>query len=242
MRTVWWIARRELQSFLHTWSGYVIVAALLSLHGVWFNVVVLRGEQTSFQAMEGFFFHSSGFVAAVSVLLSMRLFAEEKQTGTYMQLLLSPAHEWQIVLGKFVGGYMFLCLYLACTLCMPLLITVHGTVSLGHVVVGYGGLMLISAATMAVGTLASMLAPSQLLAAVTGAVMVTLFFVCWMIARKVEGALGDFIGFLDFMDLHYRSFSRGIIKLSSTVYYLSVTYGALLLAVSVMAARRWREG
>lgn len=234
------IARRELYAYLRSPLGYCIVAAVLCLHGLLFNVLWMDGERLSYDVLEGFFYQSSGFVATVAVLLSMRLFAEERQTGTEVLLLKSPTPEWAIVAGKFLGAFAFLGLYIALTAYMPLLVLVNGKVTLGHVVAGYFGLFLLGAACLALGTLASALVASQLLAAVLGAALVVVAFACWIIAKKVEGGLGDVIGYLDFMDSHYRSFSRGILKVSSIVYYASVTYAALLAAASVLAARRWR--
>ena len=234
------IARRELYAYLRSPLGYCIVAAVLCLHGLLFNVLWMDGERLSYDVLEGFFYQSSGFVATVAVLLSMRLFAEERQTGTEVLLLKSPTPEWAIVAGKFLGGFAFLCLYIALTAYMPLLVLVNGKVTLGHVVAGYFGLVLLGAACMALGTLASALVSSQLLAAVLGAALTVALFACWIIAKKVEGGLGDVIGYLDFMDSHYRSYSRGIVKVSSIVYYASVTYVSLLAATAVLSARRWR--
>lgn len=240
MRAVLLIARRELYAYLRSPLGYCIVAAVLCLHGLLFNVLWMDGERLSYEVLEGFFYQSSGFVATVAVLLAMRLFAEERQTGTEVLLLKSPTPEWQVVAGKFLGAFVFLCGYIALTAYMPLLVLVNGKVTLGHVVAGYGGLLLLGAAVLAVGTLASSLVSSQLLAAVLGAALTVALFACWIIARKVEGGLGDVIGYLDLMDSHYRSFSRGIVKVSSVVYFAAVTYVALLAATSVLAARRWR--
>lgn len=234
------LARRELYGYLRSPLGYSIVAAVLCLHGLLFNVLWMDGERLSYDVLEGFFYQSSGFVATVAVLLSMRLFAEERQTGTEVLLLKSPAPEWQLVAGKFLGAYVFLCGYIALTAYMPLLVLVNGKVTLGHVAAGYGGLLLLGAAVMALGAFASSLVASQLLAAVLAAAITVAFFSCWMIARKVEGGLGGIVGYLDFMDSHYRSFSRGIVKLSSVVYFLSVVYAALLAATATLAARRWR--
>lgn len=240
MNNVVLIARRELSSFLLSSLGYWVVAAVLCLHGVWFNAIVMQGEKPSSQVVEGFFFHSSGFVATIAVLISMRLFAEEKQNGTIVLLQTSPASEVEVVLGKFFGALAFLCGYLALTFFMPLLVLVNGKISGGHLVAGYVGLVLLGGAILAIGTFASSLVSSQLLAAVLGGVFAMFLFAAWMVARKVDGPLGDVIGYLDVMDKHYRSFSRGIIKLSSVTYYLSLTWTALLAATLVLASRRWR--
>ncbi|HUS23898.1 MAG TPA: ABC transporter permease [Candidatus Binatia bacterium] len=240
MSSIALIARRELYGYLRSPLGYCIVAAVLCLHGLLFNVLWMDGERPSYDVLQGFFYQSSGFVAAVAVLLAMRLFAEERQTGTEVLLLKSPVPEWQIVLGKFAGAYVFLCGYVLLTAYMPLLVLVNGKVTGGHVAAGYGGLLLLGAAVMALGTFASSLVSSQLLAAVLGGALTITGFACWIIARKVSGGIGGFVGYLDFMESHYLSFSRGIVKFSSIVYWLSVTYVALLAATASLAARRWR--
>lgn len=240
MSAAWWIARREWNSFLQTPLGYWVAAAVLFLHGLWFHVVVMRGEQSSFKVVEGFFFHSSGFVAVFAVLTSMRLIAEERQSGTLVLLQTSPVREGHLVFGKFLGGLAFLTLYIGLSGYMPLLVVVHGKVALGHLLAGYLGLWLLGAAVMAIGTFASSLASSQLLSAVIAGVITMAFFVCWMVARKVEGTLGDLVGYLDFMDLHFRPFSRGVVQSSAIVYFLSLTWLWLLAATALMSARRWR--
>ena len=126
------IARRELYAYLRSPLGYCIVAAVLCLHGLLFNVMWMDGEKLSYDVLEGFFYQSSGFVATVAVLLSMRLFAEERQTGTEVLLLKSPTPEREIVAGKFLGGFVFLCGYIALTSYMPLLVLVNGKVTLGR--------------------------------------------------------------------------------------------------------------
>lgn len=240
MGTIGAIAHREWNAFVSSSWGYWVMASMLFLHGLWFHVVVMRGEQTSYEVLEGFFFHSSGFIAAMGVFASMRLLAEEKQNGTLVLLETSPASEWQIVTGKFFGAWGFLCAYLFLTTYMPLLIAVNGHVQIGHVFAGYLGLLGLGGAVVAIGTFASSLASNQLLAAVLGGVLTMALFMAWMVARKVDGPLGTFVGQLDLMDQHYRSFSRGAVQLSSLVYFASLIYAALWGATTALAARRWR--
>ena len=239
MNTITWIARREFRAFLLSPLGYGIAAAVLCLHGLFFNVTLMQGEYTSYAVIEGFFYQSAGFVAAVGVLLSMRLFAEERQTGSILLLLTSPATEWQLVAGKFLGAYLFLCLYLLLSTYMPGLVMIHGQITPGHLFAGYLGLALLGAVVIALGTLASALVSSQLLAAVLAAVMVSILFICWFVGGAVEGVLGHAIAYLDLMVQHHLSFARGIIKLSSLVYELSLCYLALLGASLVLLLQRW---
>jgi len=240
MTTAWLVAKRELHGYLMSPLGYVIVAAILLIDGLLFNGFAMGGERLSYAVLEMFFYFLSGTTMVASIFITMRLFAEERQTGTLTLLQTSPAAEWQLVLGKFIGAYLFLLLLTALTLYMPLLVLVNGKVTWGHVLVGYLGLALLGAACVAIGTLASSLAPSQILAAVLSGVIIVALLVMWMVARKVSGPVGAVVGYLSLFDKHYQPFSRGIIKSETIVFFLTLTYAALVAATAVLGGRRWR--
>jgi ABC-2 type transport system permease protein len=234
------IARRELVSYLMSMSGWLIVGLVLLVQGLLFNALAMTGEKKSFDVVQLFFYFSSATTMVAAVFISMRLFAEEKQLGTLVLLETSPVPEWQIVFGKWLGGWIFLCIILVLSLYMPLLVLVNGKITAGHLVAGYLGLALLGAACVAIGALASSLAMNQVVAAVIAGAAIVSLIAAWMLARKIEGPLGDVIGYLDLFDKHLRSFTRGTIKLGSVVYYASLTYAALLATTAVVGARRWR--
>jgi len=240
VNAVWLVARRELHGYLLSPLGYVIVAVILLVNGLLFNGVAMGGERLSYEVLHLFFFFSSGTTMVASVFITMRLFAEERQTGTLVLLQTSPATEWQLVLGKFTGAYLFLLLLTLLTLYMPLLVLVNGKVTWGHLWTGYAGLALLGAACIAIGTLASALAPNQILAAVISGAMIVALLVMWMLARQMEGAVGDVVTHLSLFDRHFQPFSRGILKSDAVVYYLSLTYAALMASTAVLGGRRWR--
>jgi ABC-2 type transport system permease protein len=234
------IARRELVGYFRSMSGWLILAVLLLLDGLAFNAFAMGGEKKSFEVVQSFFYWHSGATMVAAVFIAMRLFAEEKQTGTILLLESSPVREGQVVLGKFLGAWAFLLIFLALSLYMPILIAVNGKVTAGHLFAGYLGLALLGAACIAIGTFASSVAPDQVLAAILSGGIIVALVIAWLVARTVEGTLGDVLGFLDLFDKHYRSFSRGVVKLSSVVYYLSLTYMFLLATTAVLGSRRWR--
>ncbi|HEY5283097.1 MAG TPA: ABC transporter permease subunit, partial [Polyangia bacterium] len=168
MTATWLIARRELGAYLRTMSGYVIAAVVLFVDGILFNVRALGSQQDrlSTEVLSQFFENSSGLVMAAAVFLSMRLLAEERQNGSMVLLASSPVRERDIILGKFLSAFIFLSLITLAGLFMPMLIMVNGKLSVGHVAAGYLGLLLLGSAALAIGTLGSTLARSQLLAAI----------------------------------------------------------------------------
>jgi ABC-2 type transport system permease protein len=234
------IARRELHGYLSSMTGWLILALVLLADGLLFNAVALTGEKKSFDVLQLFFYFSSGTTMVASVFIAMRLYAEERQQGTMVLLESAPLPESVVVLGKFMGAWSFLLLLLLLSGYLPALVVINGKVTLGHVFAGYAGLALLGAACIAIGALASSLARNQILAAVLAGAIIVALLLSWTLARKIEGAAGDVVGFLDLFDQHYRSFSRGTIKLSSVAYYCALTYGASLATTAVLAARRWR--
>jgi ABC-2 type transport system permease protein len=222
-------------------SGYVIIAAVLAVDGLLFNAYALGGAgKRSSEVLSLFFYFSSGTTLVASIFISMRLLAEERQAGTLALLYSSPVKDSEIVLGKFLSGLAFLGLLTALTFYMPLLILVHGKISLGHVFAGYLGLMLLGSASLAIGTFGSALAKNQVVAAIGSACILVSLLVSWLLARVTERPFSDVFSALALWQQHFVPFQGGVIHLRDVVYYLAVSYVALFAATRVIEARRWR--
>jgi ABC-2 type transport system permease protein len=242
MTAIWLIARRELGAYLRTWSGYVIAAAALLVQGILFNAIALGSEHSrlSTEVLSMFFWTYSGAIMTASVLLSMRLLAEERQMGTVVLLASSPVREREIVLGKFLSAIVFLILITLPSVFMPLLILVNGKLSVGHVAAGYLGLFLLGSASLAIGTLGSTLARSQLLAVIISGAMLVGMILLHPLGSLTQRPLDEVLFALGIWHKHFPPFQSGMIHLRDVVYYLAVTYFALFVATRVLEARRWR--
>jgi len=235
------VVRRELAAYLRSPMGYIIVAAVLCIDGLLFNALALGGTpKLSSEVLEKFFEFSSGLTMISSVLLSMRLLAEERQTGTLTLLLTSPIRDSEIVIGKFLSALIFFCLMILLSLYMPFLIFVNGKVSVGHILGGYLGLTLLGSASLAIGLFGSALAKSQIIAAVTSAALVVALLIFWMLALVTDAPFRDVAAYLALHGKHFLPFQQGVLNTRDVIYYLSVTYVFLLLTTHVLQARRWR--
>jgi ABC-2 type transport system permease protein len=222
-------------------TGYIIAAAVLLIDGLLFNAFALGGpDKMSAEVLSLFFYFSSGTTIIASVFISMRLLAEERQTGTLVLLTSSPVHDWEIVLGKFLSAFVFLGLITLVTVYMPALIFVNGKISAGHLVAGYLGLLLLGGATIAIGTFGSALARTQVLAAIFTGCMVVALIVCWLLARVTERPFTDVFVAMALHGKHFPPFQAGAVHIRDIGYYLMVVYLALFSATRVMEARRWR--
>jgi ABC-2 type transport system permease protein len=235
------IARRELAAYLRSPGGYVIVAATLLVNGLLFNTRALGGgARLSSQVLEHFLRDASGTTTVAAVLLAMRLFAEERQSGSLVLLYTSPVRDAEMVLGKFLAGLLFLSALVLMSLYLPALIFVNGKVSLGHIAGGYLGLLLVGAASLSLGLLGSALARNQLVAGILAALFIFVLFLSWHLSRVVPPPLGTVIAHFSMYEKHFFPFMRGLVQLSDLVYYLSVIYLGLLASVRAIQNERWR--
>jgi ABC-2 type transport system permease protein len=234
--------RRELAAYLRSPVGYLVAAAVLLLDGLLFYAQALgpsAGERLSGEVLAGFFYNASGLTAVAAVVLSVRLIAEERQTGTQVLLNTSPLHDREIVLGKFLSALVFLTGITLLTLYMPLLVVVNGKVSLGQILVGYLGLTLLGAATLAIGVFATALTRHQLVAAATGAALTGTMFLLWPLSMVVDPPVSRVFAALALHGRHFVGFQAGLLHSRDVVYYLAVTYFFLLAAIKVMEVKRW---
>jgi len=234
------IARRELYAYMRSPLGSAIIAAALLVDGILFYYASLDPKKLSAQLLAQFFYDSTAATMGAGLLLSMRLLAEERQSGTITLLNTAPIKDRDIVLGKFISSFGMLTLLNLLTLYMPLMVYVRGKVSVGHIVVGYTGLILFGAAVTAIGLFASSLARSQVVAVIIGAVMVAAFVLLWVVARAVDPPFNTFFASLALHNENYRPFMIGTLQFDRVAYYVLITYFFLLAATKVLEARRWR--
>ena len=240
MRNALLVARRELGGYFRSPMGYVIAAIVLFVNGLWFNSDYVAGGPAKLSAdvLRGFFAVAALMAMIAGLLLSMRLFAEEKQLGTLTLLLTAPIREAEIVLGKFLSALAFLLVITLLSLYMPALIFVNGKVSLGHIAGGYFGLMLLGAIALAVGLFASVIAPNQVVAAVSGGAIMAAIYWGFQGAAVAEEPFRDILAYLS--PHRHLQWQNGVINSKDVVYYVSMTYFFLLLTTHVLQARRWR--
>jgi ABC-2 type transport system permease protein len=241
MRGMMLVARRELAAYFNSYWGWVVIAVILLIDGLLFNAMAMGDKpKYSSDVIQEFFWGSFGCTVIASLPVTMRLFAEEKQTGTMVLLDSAPLSRWQLLGGKYVSALLVMAVLVLSTFYMPALVFVNGKVSYGHIFAGYLGLMLVAAAATAVGTLGSAISRHQIVAFVISTLLLAFLVLAWLLARVADPPLKEVLSYLSFYDQHFRGFGEGKVSTESVVYFLSVTFVSLLLASRFLAARRWR--
>ena len=231
------IAWKETKSYFGTPAAYVVGAMFLALTGVFFVSEITAPFAEA--DVRGIVDWASFFIIFLAPLLTMRLLAEEQKLGTLELLLTSPVRDWEVVIGKYLASLLILAAILAATLYYVLLLYVFGSPDTGPILSGYFGLLLYGAAALAIGLLGSSLSGNQIVAAVVGIAILLMLSYVDRIGELVEGVVRQIVEGMS-MNSHIVDFTRGVIDLSSVVYFLSLTAVFVFLAIRSLETRRWR--
>jgi ABC-2 type transport system permease protein len=240
MKQVLLIARRDFQAYFNTKWGYAILAVALLINGLMFNALAMKDTaQYSADILEKFFEYSFGITCFAAVILTMRLFSEERATGTMVLLDTAPVRDVQVVLGKFLAGFTLVAILLGLSVYMPAMIFINGKVSIGHICSGYIGLLLVGATVVAIGTWGSALTRVQFAGGAIAGVVTVLLLLMWLIGAISDPPLDELTAYMSLFDKHFQPFMQGRVNTQSIVFYLSLSFAFLLLAVRSLRGRRW---
>lgn len=243
------IARREWLGYIYSPVTLVVLAVFLALLGYSFwllvEVLALRGESDG--SVLGLFFGGTFLfwlnVLVVTALLGMRLFAEERQRGSIELLMTLPVDEWQVVVGKFLGGLgLYASFWLPTTVYLVLLrsIAAEGRApDLLPVLAGYGGTLLMGASAVAIALVVTITIRSQLLAALLAFGVLTLLLLGGALSDLLlrHGVVGELLGYCNWFR-HMEDFGRGIVDSRTVVLHATIVGGALFVATKLLSTRR----
>jgi ABC-2 type transport system permease protein len=242
MSPTYTIAKRELRSYFDSPLAYVVICLSLLMLGV--AVFIWPGKFWQVdRATLGSMFDAIpvGLVLLIVPVITMRLVAEEKRSGTLEMLITLPVRDSEVILGKFLGAFGLVLVLIVSTALYPLLMFKYwhlGALDGGPVMSGYFGLILFGAATVSLGLLISSLTDSQVIAFfLTFFVLGMLYFV-GELAAYVPNVLGTVFRELSFRE-HFGSFQRGLIDWRDVIFFFSCAVLALLLAFRSLESRKW---
>ncbi len=177
----------------------------------------------------------------LSPALTMRLWAEEKRSGTIEFLLTLPVTDWQIVLAKFLGSLAFLFISLLLTITLPISVSMIGNVDLGPVIGGYVGALFLGGAYLALGLFISSLTKNQIIAFVLGLMACFLAFIIGANFVLI-GAPQFAVPVMKFLGLgsHFYNVAKGVIDTKDIIYYGSFIFIFLWLNAKMIESRGWK--
>ena len=257
MRNIWTICRKELRSYFSSPIAYLLLTMFAFVFGWFFWNVLgyfiqmgmasqMRGQMYPLNVNEEVIrplLQNIGVVGLFFIpLITMRLFAEEKRTGTIELLATSPISDLQIILGKWLAAML---LYGAMLLISALnfaFLFRYGNPDWKPLLIGYLGLYLQAGALLAIGTFISTLTKNQIIA---GAVTFAACLMLWILEWASGGGYdtGTWTQVLSYMSVitHYESFAKGMLSSKDAIYYVTMIFLGLFLTARSLESLRWRS-
>ncbi len=251
---VWPIFKKELLLYFTSPVAYVVFTIFLLIVGYFFYSIFAFFSMASMQAamnpafardlnvtdgvMRPLFSNVSVILLLLMPIVTMRLFAEERKSGTIELLLTYPVRDGAVLIGKYLAAFALYGVMLAATLLYPAIVLYFARLEWGPLLTGYLGLVLLGGTFLAVGLLSSSLTENQIVAAIsTFGVLLILWVINWS-ADYAGGLTGKILSHLSIIE-HFESFSKGVLDTRDVIYYVNFMILALFLTLRSLEARRW---
>jgi ABC-2 type transport system permease protein len=251
---VWPIFKKELLLYFTSPVAYVVFTIFLLIVGYFFYSIFAFFSMASMQAamnpafardlnvtdgvMRPLFSNISVILLLLMPIITMRLFAEERKSGTIELLLTYPVRDGAVLIAKYLAAFALYGAMLALTLLYPAIVLYFARLEWGPILTGYLGLVLMGGAFLAVGLLCSSLTENQIVAAISTFGVLLIFWVINWSADFAGGAAGRILSHLSIVE-HLESFTKGVIDTRDVVYYVNFVILALFLTLRSLEARRW---
>ncbi len=255
MRNVWIICRKELGSYFVSPIAYILLTMFAVVSGFFFwnalEVFILMGMEMQMrgqmypmnlneEVIRPLLSNTSVIGLFFVPMITMRLFAEEKRSGTIELLATSPVRDFEIIFGKWLAALLlYACMLLFTALNFSFLFR-YGNPDWKPLAIGYLGLLLQAGGLLAIGTFISTLTKNQIIAgAVTFGVCLLLWVLEWVSGYETA-AWAKVLGYMSVVT-HFESFAKGVLDIKDAVFYLTVIFVGLFFTARSMESLRWRS-
>ena len=223
MRQIKNIFIKEFRSYFVSPIAYIVISVFLLVTGWFFFVSFFLFDQAD---LRNFFVLLPIIFSFVVPAITMRLFSEELNMGSYEILLTLPVTYRDVILGKFLASVAFIAAMMLPTLAYPITISFIGQIDWGPVAGGYIGSIMLGAAFSAIGLFASSLTRNQIIAFIIGLVIC---FALTLIDKMLFFFPQSLLGIFEYLgaDFHFQNISKGIIDSRDILYFLSVSFVGL---------------
>ncbi len=246
MLNIYRIFRKELGTYFNSPQAYIFLIVFLIVGpALFFNFAGQGFFKARFAALHGFFEFIPWLFLFLCPAIAMRIWSEEKRSGTEELLMTMPVRDWEAVLGKFFSTvFLLLC---ALVLTLTLVYVVHHfadpatPVDYGPIICGYIGALLMGSAILAIGCWASSITVNQIVALiVTCVVTFCLILISHpTLANLLPTGVYNVVAQFGLMT-HFASMYRGVLDLKDVVYYVAVIIFFLFLNVRTIESRKWK--
>ncbi len=232
------IFKKEFKSYFASPTAYVLIGLFVLLSSIIFYINLSQATaEYNYLNLN----YMSLFLILIIPILTMKILADERKSGTEVLLITSPTSITSIVIGKYLAAFSVFLVMTVITFIYPIIISALGEPAMAEIIGGYVGFILLGASFIAFGVFASSLTESQIIAAIVSIVALLIMWLLQGIAPSLGGIWSDI---LNWFSLYSRTedLYAGILSLKSIVYYLSFSAIFVFLAIRVIEKRRWSKG
>ncbi len=230
------IIRKEIDYYFNSPMAYIILFLTITTFNVFFYLIIDHNKEATlddvFRLMEFLFLF-------IIPLLSMRVFAEEKENGTMEFLMTTPTSNTMIVLGKYLGVLTFYSLIILTTLTYYFILAIFSSIGFVEAMTGYFGLWLEGAMFIAIGVFFSSLSSNQIIAGLLAYCGIFFLYFCSTLEKYVQGGAKTFLHYMSSLK-HAENFAVGVVALSDLVYYVTGIILFIILTRISIEQRIWR--
>lgn len=255
MRNVWIIWQKELRSYFVSPIAYLLLAMFAVIFGFFFWNIVgyfvftgmesqMRGEMFPMNINEQVIRPLLSNVGVIGLffipMITMRLFSEEKRSGTIELLVTSPVRDGEIILGKWLAALSLYGVLLLLTALNFVFLFKYGNPDWKPLAIGYLGLLLQAGSLLAIGMFISTLTKNQIIAgAATFGVCLLLWVLEWVSGYETA-TWAQVLSYLSVVT-HIGSFSKGLLDSKDAVYYVTLTFLGIFFTARSLESLRWRS-
>ena len=238
MRNVATLTKRELIAYFLSPIAYIILTVFILLSGYVFFEILTRSQVAEMAGIIGFM---GWILLSVSPMLTMRLFADEFQSGTIETLMTAPVTTLEVVRSKYLASLVFLLAMIVPTMVYAAVLFAFGTPDPGPILAGYFGLFLLGAFYLAVGMVASACVRTQISAAVlTFVVLLLMWIMGFLVPRDAVDSFSKALRYISFTGHFFEGFTKGIIDTRDVFYFVTTSLFCIFLTTVIVTVRRWR--
>lgn len=238
MKNIITIFKKELSAYFNSPLAYIFVAIFLIVSNwLFFQNFYLFGQAN----MRNYFVLLPWIFLFLAPAMTMRIWAEEKKTGTIEILLTLPVKDWEVVSAKFFSSIAFLSFVLLLSLTIPFTISRLGNLDWGPVIGGYVGAILMGGAYLSLGLFISSLTKNQIIAFLISLSFCFIVFIIGaeFVLERVSGLLAPLFQYLG-IGFHFENIGKGVIDSRDLIYYLSFILLFLYLNIKSLESRNWK--
>jgi ABC-2 type transport system permease protein len=254
MKNIWIVFQKELRSYFTSPIAYSIMALYAVIFGFFFYSAVKYFQQAAMQSQmmgRGYPMNINEMIIRPVLMnvcviglflipmICMRLFAEEKRSGTIELLMTSPVRDAELILGKYLAALALYAVILAVSVVNLAFLFAYGKPDWKPILVGYLGLLLQGGCLLAIGTFLSTLTRNQIIAGVAGFCVSLLLWVLEWTTAFESTASSKVLAYLSVVT-HFEPFAKGVLDSKDVVFFLSAIFLGLFLTARSMESLRWR--